>query len=138
MWKYKGVVFTDSMIPEGAVGFIYEITVQLESGVVRYIGKKNFYSDIKTKLGKKESPIDKRKKDYQLVRRYTYANYYSSNEEIKRLKANGCKLEKEILRICFSKTELTYQECRYLFGKNVLDKDEYLNSNILGKFYKTK
>ena len=40
--------------------------------------------------------------------------------------------------ICYSQMELTYQEVKHQFKYEVLEKDEYLNQNILGRFYKTK
>jgi len=52
-WLYKGEVFNDSKIPDGAVGFIYEMEAIIDGKAVRYIGKKNFYSTVKKKLGKK-------------------------------------------------------------------------------------
>lgn len=134
-WHYENAVFTQDMIPEGAVGFIYEMIISKEGSVYRYIGKKNFYSDVKTKLGKKEMPTDKRLKVYKRVRKYNYQNYWSSNEVIKEHKKNGGAVQRRILEICFSKTELTYKECKHQFSREVLEKKEYLNSNILGKFY---
>ena len=43
-----------------------------------------------------------------------------------------------MIKICYSKIELTYQETKYLFKYNVLEDDTYLNGNILGRFYKGK
>jgi len=137
-WIYKHVEFTEEMIPEGAVGFIYEMTAIIDGVERRYIGKKNFYADVKTKLGKKEKPTDKRLKDYKRVRRASYKNYYSSNDVLKKVHKDGVNIKREILEICYTKTELTYQEAKYLFCNNVLDSEEYLNSNILGRFYKTR
>lgn len=138
MWKYKGVEFTQDMIPEGAVGFIYQMSIMTPEGKRTYIGKKNFYSDLKTKLNKSEMPTDKRLRTYKRVRKATYQNYFSSNETIKAHKAAGGKVTRTIVRICYSKLDLTYQEVRYQFGLNVLTDDTYLNDNILGKFYKSK
>jgi hypothetical protein len=126
------------MIPEGAIGFIYEMTAIIDGVERRYIGKKNFYADVKTKLGKKEKPTDKRLKDYKRVRRASYKNYYSSNDVLKKAHKDGVNIRREILKICYTKTELTYQEAKYLFCNDVLESEEYLNSNILGKFYKPK
>ena len=54
-WLYKGEVFNDSKIPEGAVGFIYEMEAIIDGKSVRYIGKKNFYSTTKKKVWSKSS-----------------------------------------------------------------------------------
>lgn len=72
MWVFEGKEFTEDMIPEGAVGFVYEMVAIIDGKPVRYIGKKNFYADVKTKLAKKDLPTDKRLKSYKRVRKVTY------------------------------------------------------------------
>jgi hypothetical protein len=140
-WKInkdgKQLEFTEEMIPENAVGFVYLMTAIVDGKFVKYIGKKNFYSDVKTKLGKKEMPTDKRLKQYKRVRKFTYKNYYSSNEVLKEHYKNDGKIERIIIEICYSKIELTYKEVKHQFINEVLEDESYLNNNILGKFYKT-
>lgn len=140
-WKIKQneklVEFTEEMIPEKAVGFVYLMTAIVDGKFVKYIGKKNFYADVKTKLGKKEIPTDKRLKQYKRVRKFTYKNYYSSNEVLKVYKQSGGEINRTILEICYSKIELTYKEVKHQFINEVLEDESYLNNNILGKFYKT-
>ena len=138
MWVYKGKEFKEDMIPEDAFGFIYEMCAIIDGKSVRYIGKKNFYSDVKTKLGKKSLPTDKRLKTYKRVRKYNYQNYYSSNDVLKTVAKKKGIIKREILYICLSKTELSYMETKYQFLYGVLESDEFLNGNILGKFYKIK
>lgn len=138
MWVFEGKEFTEEMIPEGAVGFVYEMLAIIDGKSVRYIGKKNFFADVKTKLGKKEMPTDKRLKTYKRVKKTTYKNYYSSNDVLKKAHADGVTIRREIIEICFSKLELSYYECKYQFALGVLEKEEFLNGNILGKFYKLK
>jgi len=138
MWLYKKKEFKESMIPENAIGFIYEMTVIINGVLYKYIGKKNFYSDIKTKLKKNEVSLDKRIKKYKRVRKFTYENYYSSNSELKEAHKKKINIKREILLICFSATELTYQEVKHQFKYEVLEKKEFLNGNILGRFYKIK
>lgn len=138
MWVFEGKEFTEEMIPEGAVGFVYEMLAIIDGKSVRYIGKKNFFADVKTKLGKKEMPTDKRLKTYKRVKKTTYKNYYSSNDILKKAHADGVTIRREIIEICFSKLELSYYECKYQFALGVLEKEEFLNGNILGKFYKLK
>jgi hypothetical protein len=141
MWKInkdgKQIEFTEEMIPENAVGFVYLMTAIVDGKFVKYIGKKNFYSDVKTKLGKKEMPTDRRLKQYKRVRKFTYKNYYSSNEVLKEHYKNDGKIERIIIEICYSKIELTYKEVKHQFINEVLEDESYLNNNILGKFYKT-
>jgi hypothetical protein len=139
-WKYKGKDFKDSMIPEGGVGFVYIMTAIIDGKSVAYIGKKNFFANIKRPLGKKALAMstDKRLKKYSRVIKPDYMNYYSSNKTLKDAHKAGVIIKREILMICYSQMELTYQEVKHQFKYEVLEKDEYLNANILGRFYKTK
>jgi hypothetical protein len=137
-WIYKGKIFTEDMIPENAIGFIYNMTAIIDGKSISYIGKKNFYADIKTKLSKKAMPTDKRLKTYKRVKKATYQNYYSSNEVLKKAHKDNIKIKRDILMICTTKLELSYQETKHQFVLGVLESDKYLNGNILGKFYKFK
>jgi hypothetical protein len=104
-----------------------------------YIGKKNFFANIKKPLGKKALAMstDKRLKKYRRELRPDFMRYYSSNKILKEAHKDGVVIKREILRICYSSTELTYQETKYQFVYEVLEKQEFLNGNILGRFYKT-
>jgi len=137
-WIYQHKEFTEEMIPDGAVGFVYQMDVILDGERKSYIGKKNFFADVKTKLSKKAMPTDKRLKSYKRVRKIVYQNYYSSNEKLKAAHKAGVQINRTILKICYSKTELSYQEVKYQFMCEVLEKDIWLNANILGRFYKQK
>ena len=139
-WIYAGKEFTDDQIPEGAIGFIYEMEAFIDGKAVRYIGKKNFYSTTKKKFGKKTlaDMTDKRAKKYTIQVKTNYQNYYSSNKVLQDAHKAGIPIKRFIIKICYSKTELTYYETKYQFGSEVLEKEEYLNANILGRFYKTK
>jgi hypothetical protein len=137
-WIYKGKEFTEDMIPENAIGFIYNMTAIIDGKSISYIGKKNFYADIKTKLSKKAMPTDKRLKTYKRVKKATYQNYYSSNEVLKKAHKDNIKIKRDILMICTTKLELSYQETKHQFVLGVLESDKYLNGNILGRFYKFK
>ena len=137
-WIYEDKVFTEDMIPEDAIGFVYEMSTVLNGKMIKYIGKKNFYSNVKTKLGKKTMPTDKRKKNYKRVKRFTYQKYFSSNEVLKNIKKKDYPIKREIICICNSKLQLSYMEARQQFLCDVLTSEEYLNGNILGKFYRGK
>jgi hypothetical protein len=139
-WKYQGKEFNQDSIPENAVGFIYIMTAIIEGKSVAYIGKKNFFANIKRPMGKKALAMstDKRLKKYTRELKPDFMNYYSSNKTLKEAHKAGVMIKREILRICYSQTELTYQEAKALFVEEVLENDMYLNQNILGKFYKTK
>ena len=111
-------------------GFTYRIDYTNGS---YYYGKKNFYAEVKTPLGKKElaNITDARKKKYKRVKRETnWRKYEGSND------ANGYTICKKTILKCYStQRELTYREAELLFKKDVLFDDKCLNSNILGKFY---
>lgn len=139
-WTYKGKVFGELNIPEGAIGFIYSMTAIIDGKSVAYIGKKNFFANIKRPLGKKALAVttDKRLKKYTRVIKPDFLNYYSSNAVLKQAHKDGIAIKREILRICYSGMELTYQETKHQFVYEVLEKEEFLNGNILGRFYKIK
>lgn len=139
-WIYNGVEFTEDNIPEGAVGFIYHMSVILNGHTYAYIGKKNFFANIKKKLSKKALALvtDKRLKTYTKESKPNFMNYYSSNQQLKEAHKAGLIIKREILMICYSATELTYQEVKHQFKYEVLEKEEYLNGNILGRFYRSK
>ena len=137
-WTHRGKIITDEHIPEGAVGFIYLMSAIIDGKMWSYIGKKNFYSNRKKKLSKKEMPTDKRLKTYKRVTKPDYQNYYSSNEILKDAHKRGIQIKREMLLICFSATDLTYQEVKHQFVYGVLEADGWLNGNILGKFYRQK
>ena len=137
-WIYQNKEFTKDMIPENAIGFIYNMTAIINGKSISYIGKKNFWAYPKTNLAKKDMPTDKRLKTYVRKKRNAYKNYYSSNEVLKKAHKDNIKIKRDILMICYSATELTYQEVKHQFKYEVLEKEEFLNGNILGKFFKFK
>ena len=139
-WIYQGKEFDELCIPEGGTGFIYIMTAIIDGKSVAYIGKKNFFANIKKKMGKKALAMstDKRLKKYTRELVPDFMRYYSSNKILKDAHKAEVQIKREILRICYSATELTYQEVKYQFKYEVLEREEFLNGNILGKFYKTK
>jgi len=139
-WMYEGKEFTDDMVPEGAFGFIYGMSVTIDGKKKLYIGKKNFYSELNVPLGKKALAMreDKRMSKKRKVKKLNFQNYHSSQADLKQAKIDGIPIKRVIIKICYCKAELSYQETRYLFKADALEKDEYLNDNILGKFYRSK
>jgi len=139
-WVYKSKEFNESSIPEGSIGFIYLMTTIIDGKSVAYIGKKNFFANIKRPMGKKALAMstDKRLKKYTRELKPDFMRYYSSNKTLKEAHKAGVVIKREILMICYSAMELTYQEVKHQFKYEVLEKEEYLNANILGRFYKTK
>ena len=137
-WLINGKIFCQESIPEGAIGFVYQMSAIINGKAVSYIGKKNFFSNTKKKLAKKAISTDKRLKKYKVVTKSAYQNYYSSNDVLKKAHKDGIVIKRDILKICYSKTELTYQEVKHQFLLGVLESDLYLNGNILGRFFRFK
>ena len=136
-WLYQGKQFKNSMIPKDAEGFVYEMQATINGKIFKYIGKKNFYSTVKKRFGKRAlaQVTDKRTKKYTVVTKESYENYYSSNKTLQEAHKAGIEIRRYIIQICFSKTELTYFEVKFQFVRGVLESDEFLNGNILGRFY---
>jgi hypothetical protein len=138
-WSYQGKEFDEFSIPQHGIGFIYIMTTIIDGKSVAYIGKKNFFANIKKPMGKKALAMstDKRLKKYTRELKPAFMNYYSSNNILKQAHKDGILIKREILMICKTQTELTYQETKHLFINEVLEKEEFLNGNILGKFFRS-
>ncbi len=137
-WTFKNQVIKNEDVKDSWYGFIYllVLTDPITNLKAYYVGKKNFYTMAKRKLGKKEIPTDKRLKTYKRVKTFTFEKYDSSSSSVKELIESGWKLEKKIIRICKSKGELTYFEVVYQIKFDVLRRSNFLNDNILGSFYR--
>ena len=137
----EDLIDDENFDPSQYEGYIY-MTTNLETGR-SYIGKKNFFHKTNVKLGKKELaalPITRgRTKQTKLVVKSSdWKTYYGSSQEIKEdlKKYPKDKFVRVILKLCKTKKELTYFECKYLFQYGVLeDSTKWINDNILGKFY---
>ena len=141
-WLYENKEIQEiTDFPENTFGFIY-ITTHTPSGK-KYLGKKSLYHNVKKKLGKKElveQPVTRGRTatTKQVIKESDWKTYYGSEEFIKQ----QIKLDKkedftrEIIQLVNNKKLLTYFECKYLFNSGVLESDIWLNSNILGKFFR--
>jgi hypothetical protein len=141
MWLYNNeVVETIEDIPANTFGFIY-ITTHIPSGMA-YIGKKSLYHNVKRKLTKKELAEQTgrgRKSTTETIQKESdWKIYYGSEDFIKqRIKEKKQdEFKREIIHFVENKKMLTYFECKYQFIHGVIENENYLNSNILGKFYK--
>lgn len=132
--RYK--VKTRADMPDSAYGFIYEIV--FEDGT-RYIGKKCLNRTLRLKRSTNKKPkgtiMQVKKKDCYVntvVKESDWKTYIGSSKLVKGKKVK----ERFIWEFAYTPLELTYLEAEYLFGKEVLLKEKYLNDNILGSFYK--
>lgn len=131
MWLYNNEVIKGiEQIPQNAFGFIYQSTYIPTNE--KYLGKKVLY------FNKTLPPLKGFKRKRKVVKESDWLTYYGSHEKIKILlkenKHNNFK--REILEFAFNKKHLTYLETKYLFCNNVLENEEYINDNILGKFFR--
>lgn len=131
-WFHKGQkVESIEDMPEGVFGFVYQIT-HVVSGKI-YIGKKQLMTT------RTLPPLKGERKKRKVIKEGNWQTYYGSQAEMKQLVKEAESLEefdRRILRYCFSKKELTYRELEEQVKHNVLEEDRYINSNILGKFYR--
>ena len=131
MWLYKGkVIESIEDMPKDSFGFIYEV-IHKPTGQ-KYLGKKVL------QFNRKLPPLKGQKRKRKVVKESDWRTYYGSHQTIKTLIKEGKQGEfsREILQFVPTKKLLTYFECKYLFIKEVLEHGEYINDNILAKFYR--
>ena len=147
-WIHKNqVVLSVNDMPEGTYGFIYMVS-HIPTGK-KYLGKKVLYFERTKKLSKKELMALKEERKEQgiggrvplkkkVITESDWKTYYGSQKEILELVKEGNQedFKREILQYVPDKKQLTYFECKYLFIKEVLEHQEYINDNILAKFYR--
>ena len=131
MWLYKNkeVNSIDDM-PKGTFGFIYEV-LHKPTGR-KYLGKKVL------QFNRTLPPLKGQKRKRKVVKESDWKTYYGSHAEIKGLikEQKQDEFERNILQFVPTKKLLTYFECKYLFINEVLEHQEYINDNILAKFYR--
>ena len=140
MWLYN-LTQINSLedIPENSFGFIY-ITTHTPTGK-RYLGKKSLFHNVKKKLTKKElaeqTGPGRKPTTIVIQKESDWKTYFGSEEFIKqKIKENKQEeFTREIIQLVPNKKLLTYYECKYQFVYGVLESEEWLNTNILGKFY---
>ena len=147
-WTYQGRMITDiSDMPKGTYGFIYE-TKHIRTGI-KYIGKKVLFFERNKRLGKRaleELRLERKAKGMggrtpakqKIITESDWTTYHGSQKEILKLVKEGVPQDftRTILEFVPTKKLLTYYECKYLFINNVLETQDYINDNVLGKFYR--
>jgi hypothetical protein len=132
MWLYKDKEINSiEDMPADTFGFVYLVT-HTPSGK-KYLGKKQLISN------RTLPPLKGSKRKRKVQKESDWKTYYGSQSEVKQLvKESKDKLEfvREILIFTSTKKQLTYFETKLQFVNEVLENDEYLNSNILGKFFR--
>lgn len=127
MWYYKNKEFNET--PDEFQGFVYVVT-EVTTGK-KYVGKKNFWKP-------KILPITKTRKRRVRTRvESDWRDYFGSSEEVRLLveKHGKSSFEREIIRLCKTKGEMTYFEMKEQFDRSVLFNEEYYNQFIGGKIH---
>tara|TARA_R110000796_G_scaffold238168_1_gene358415 strand:- start:101 stop:592 length:492 start_codon:yes stop_codon:yes gene_type:complete len=148
-WSYDRQLVTEiSDMPDGTYGFIYEVT-HTPSGL-KYIGKKVLYFERNKRLGKKALEtlrLERKSKGIggrtpgkvKIITESDWVDYHGSHLKIKELlKLDGPEaFSRRILQYVPNKKQLTYFECKHLFINEALEtRNNYINDNVLGKFYR--
>jgi hypothetical protein len=142
MWLYKNTTIAtlEDFGETVPFGFIY-VTTHIPTNK-KYLGKKSLFHTLNKKLGKKElaqqpTTRGRTKTTKQIVKESDWQTYYGSEEFIKQqIKENKqSDFTREIIHLVYNKKQLTYYECKYQFTYGVLENDEWINTNILGKFF---
>ena len=132
MWLYKNKEINSiEDMPTDTFGFVYLVT-HTPSGK-KYLGKKQLIAN------RTLPPLKGQKKKRKIQKESDWKTYYGSQTEVKQLvKESQDKLDfvREIRIFASTKKQLTYFETKLQFVNEVLENDEYLNSNILGKFFR--
>jgi len=135
-------------MPKNTYGFIYEVLHKPTDR--KYLGKKVLFFERNVRIGKRETEALKEERKAKgiggrvpakkkVVKESDWKDYYGSHKDILKLIKEGkqFEFERKILTFVPNKKLLTYYECKYLFIKEVLEeRNNYINDNILGKFYK--
>ena len=131
MWLYKEkIIDSIEKMPKNTFGFIYEVCYIPTNE--KYLGKKVL------QFNKKLPPLKGFKRKRKVVVESDWQTYYGSHQKIKTLLKEGKQnnFKRIILEFAFNKKHLTYLETKYLFSNHVLENTEYINDNILGKFFR--
>ena len=137
-WLYQNKKISSlEDIQQNPFGFIY-ITTHTPTGK-KYLGKKSFFHTLNKKLELAQQPITRGrvKTTKQIIKESDWKTYYGSEEFIKQKLKEGKQEEftREIIHFVSNKKLLTYFECKYQFIYGVLENEEWINNNILGKFF---
>ena len=135
-WIYNNNKVTSlNEFPETVFGFIYYISIYTNQGKMYYIGKKQFYSKVKRRFGKKETALltDKRAKKWEYkITETNWLVYSSSCKELRNIIETGdyTKIKKEIIDIAYSDLELKYKEVKYILQHDAVIKENYFNAGV--------
>lgn len=130
-WLYKGHPVTDELV-ENRVGFVYLITNKVNGR--KYIGKKLF------SFSRTKKPLKGRVRKRRAKVASDWQTYYGSNKDLcEDVKKHGPEhFEREILRLCDSKSECNYWEAKLQFERDAILSDSYYNQWIICKVHRNQ
>ena len=124
-WKYRDADLVE--VPEGKEAFVYKITF---GDGTKYIGKKNFFS-------RRRMKVKGRIRRKVVVRESNWKVYLSSSEVVKeKIKQGEEVVGREILHLCDTVGGATWFELVEMILQDVLCDEDYLNKNILARFFR--
>ena len=138
-WVYKDLPFDETLIPETAFGFVYQIT-RISDGK-SYIGKKllwfkkTSYRVMYRKLKKGQTGKgDKYKKKIVTLVPSDWRTYWSSSERLVSdvLELGEDAFKREILFFCSSKGGMSYWEAQVQMDHRVLEDQDMWYNGIIG------
>lgn len=137
-WQYEDKDFTE--LPEGVFGFVYIISYT--SGEY-YIGKKQCISEVQLpalkdgtirpnsyRIGRN---VNGKRVQYDVVRKQSAWKKYTGSSKLTTGKSIASKT---ILQLAYSKRQLTYLENKYLFCYEAIERDDFINENIMARFFR--
>lgn len=154
-WQHEGRLVIDP--PKGAIGFIYKITH--EDTKKFYVGRKALYSITNPEISRKKydelrkagEPVTKTKdrkrstrgntvwryKRKQVRKETNWKSYFGSCKDPEMVQAieRGDRFNREILKWCYDRKEMTYRELEAIVKHNCLDDCNCWNGNLMGKFF---
>jgi hypothetical protein len=123
-WTFDGKVFDSEDIGD-SYGFVYIITTPDGQ---KYIGRKYFWSvrKVKGKSRRQRSESD-------------WKSYYGSSDIIKEKikQSDRNQFKREIISLHSTAGRVNYEEVREQFAHEVLEREEYINENINGKWHRS-
>lgn len=133
-WRFNGN--QDVIIPEWAVGFIYVITHKVNGVEKLYVGKKILVSTRRKRIGVREKAITKTRKTFKVEKKDSgWADYWGSSKTLHEARKLPCygTWQRTIVEWCYSKKNMSYQECRWQFMLDVMNKPSY--NDHIGNWY---
>lgn len=122
-WQYLGEDVESELLKD-FFGFVYKITDTLTNKF--YIGKKFIWSRRKVKGKTRRQKLES-----------DWKQYYSSHAGLKQIgKIEPARLKREILHLCLGEGETNFKETMEIIKRDALWRDDYLNDNLLGRYFR--